>query len=332
MSRCLAAIALAVVRRLGAAPLEAARDEVFFAVLRVEVRDVVFFCRVLAKTGAPSVLGNRSGIRAAEDRIPETAERSGLARVRFSVGTRRSSCKALTIGQIIASEALEPQAGNARLGGTNPAIVASGIQKLIVTTGTCRNPISRELPRSRSRGLAREASHHDWLKTTFPAASAEATAVREPSDSLPGTSRWAHENDTQTLRRGFMVTRLIGCACLAAAIAVVFAGPSTCQAWEGKGQRVISYQHKHDLFANYYVGPQPSGQAAQMYISPRPVPASVGHTYTTYQPLMPHEYMYKHMRTHYAYTPGAGWNRAKVRYGTAGLRLQDWGHRLNWRY
>ena len=58
---------------------------------------------------------------------------------------------------------------------------------------------------------------------------------------------------------------------------------------------MISYQDKRDLFANYYVGPQPSGTAAQMYVSPQPVPANVGHTYTTYQPLMPHEYpQYKH--------------------------------------
>ena len=97
-------------------------------------------------------------------------------------------------------------------------------------------------------------------------------------------------------------------------------------------KRVISYQDKRDLFYNFYEGPQPSGTAAQMYISPLPVPANVGHTYTTYQPWMPHEYTYKHVRTHYAYSPGAGWNRAKVRYKTYGLKLQDVFHDLNWRY
>jgi len=97
---------------------------------------------------------------------------------------------------------------------------------------------------------------------------------------------------------------------------------------EGRWQRIISYQDKNDLFYNYQVGPNPSGTAAQMYVSPMPVPANVGHTYTTYQPYMPHEYLYKHKRSHYAYTPGCGWTRAKVRYGTRGLRLQDIWHDL----
>ena len=119
---------------------------------------------------------------------------------------------------------------------------------------------------------------------------------------------------------------------VAALLGSMSLSPMIAQAAEGTWQRVISYQDKRDLFANYYVGPQPSGTAAQMYISPLPVPANVGHTYTTYQPLMPHEYLYKHTRSHYAYTPGAGWNRAKIRYRTFGLRLQDIGHNLNWRY
>lgn len=103
----------------------------------------------------------------------------------------------------------------------------------------------------------------------------------------------------------------------------------TANAYEGKWKRIISYQNKNDLFNNYQVGPNPSGTAAQMYVSPRPVPPFVGHTYTTYQPLMPHEYLYKHTRSHYAYQPGAGWSRAKIRYRTHGLRLQDIWYNLN---
>jgi hypothetical protein len=97
-------------------------------------------------------------------------------------------------------------------------------------------------------------------------------------------------------------------------------------------KQTISYQNKSDLFYNYQVGPQPCGTAAQMYISPRPVPANVGHTYTTYQPLMPHEFLYKHTRSHYAHQPGAGWSRAKIRYRTHGLALQGMFHRLSNRY
>ncbi len=102
------------------------------------------------------------------------------------------------------------------------------------------------------------------------------------------------------------------------------------QAGEGRFKRSISYQNKNDLFGNYYEGPQPSGTAAQMYVSPLPVPPHVGHTYTTYQPLMPHEYLHRHTRSHYAHHPGAGWTRSKVRYRTFGLRLQDIGHRMSW--
>jgi hypothetical protein len=59
----------------------------------------------------------------------------------------------------------------------------------------------------------------------------------------------------------------------------------------------------------------------------------VGHTYTTYQPLMPHEYLYRHTRSHYAYVPGAGWSRAKIRYRTYGLGIQDLAWELSgWKY
>ena len=87
-------------------------------------------------------------------------------------------------------------------------------------------------------------------------------------------------------------------------------------AWTGK--RAVSEQRPNDLFYNSYVGPNPSGTAAQMYVSPLPIPAHVGHTYTTYQPLMPHEYMYNHTRSYWTHHNGAGWTRTKVRYNTFG--------------
>ena len=47
----------------------------------------------------------------------------------------------------------------------------------------------------------------------------------------------------------------------------------------------------NDLFYNYYVPPTGyAGVGAQLYPSPRPTPPLVGHTYITYQPLMPHEF------------------------------------------
>src|SRR5690349_9837703 len=47
-----------------------------------------------------------------------------------------------------------------------------------------------------------------------------------------------------------------------------------------------------DLFANYYAYPHAGGVPAQMYLSPYPTPPIAGRTYITYQPLMPHEFLY----------------------------------------
>lgn len=70
-----------------------------------------------------------------------------------------------------------------------------------------------------------------------------------------------------------------------------------------------------DLFYNYYAPANCGGVAASLYVSPRPVPAHVGHTFITYQPLMPHEFMYHHTRTyHRYYDNGAGLTRTSVRY------------------
>ena len=42
-------------------------------------------------------------------------------------------------------------------------------------------------------------------------------------------------------------------------------------------------------------GPYP-GVGAQLYVAPQPVPARVGHTWVTYPPFMPHEFLYQHKR------------------------------------
>ena len=56
-----------------------------------------------------------------------------------------------------------------------------------------------------------------------------------------------------------------------------------------------------DVFYNFYLPPSPPppgypGVGAQLYVSPRPVPPRVGHTWITYPPYMPHEFLYKHHR------------------------------------
>lgn len=94
--------------------------------------------------------------------------------------------------------------------------------------------------------------------------------------------------------------------------------------WEGR--RRISFQRKNDLFYNSYVGPQPSGTAAEMYVSPLPAPAYVGHTYNTYQPLLPHEYLHTHKRSYWTHNPGHGWTRTSVRYNSYDYALKAFAY------
>ncbi len=66
---------------------------------------------------------------------------------------------------------------------------------------------------------------------------------------------------------------------------------------------------------NYYVHPGEAGVVgAQLYLSPRPTPPLVGHTYVTYPPLMPHEFLYQHHRVYRTYNPGSGLTRTRVRW------------------
>lgn len=53
-----------------------------------------------------------------------------------------------------------------------------------------------------------------------------------------------------------------------------------------------------DLFYNNYV---PGNPPAQIYPAPRPTPPLVGHTYITYQPLYPQEFLYRHHRSYCRY-------------------------------
>ena len=54
------------------------------------------------------------------------------------------------------------------------------------------------------------------------------------------------------------------------------------------------------LFSQYTTQGQ-GGITAGKYPAPHPVPSHVGHSYYTYQPLMPHEMMYEHQRNYYNY-------------------------------
>lgn len=56
-----------------------------------------------------------------------------------------------------------------------------------------------------------------------------------------------------------------------------------------------------DLFYNYYPNTNVGINSAEMYPSPIPTPPVVGHTYYTYEALLPHEHMYSHKRVYYNY-------------------------------
>ena len=103
-----------------------------------------------------------------------------------------------------------------------------------------------------------------------------------------------------------------------------YGNPPHIRDWKGpglgcracsNGECQYRFYGQPDLFYNYYAWPSCTGLGSELYISPRPVPPHVGHTFYTYQPLYPHEYMYTHHRTyHRYYNGGQGLNRTHVTY------------------
>lgn len=84
------------------------------------------------------------------------------------------------------------------------------------------------------------------------------------------------------------------------------------------GAGVVNRQYgQPDLFYNFYTQGGANSANAQMYVSPVPVPANVGHTSLTYQPFYPHHMLYPHKDTfHNYYDNGRGMNRTAVKYST----------------
>jgi hypothetical protein len=80
-------------------------------------------------------------------------------------------------------------------------------------------------------------------------------------------------------------------------------------------------------FYNYYAPPGYAGTSAELYLCPRPTPPLVGHTWITYPPLLPHEYLYEHHRTYSVHNPDAGWTTVKVRWDH--LDSAPWRHLPN---
>ena len=102
----------------------------------------------------------------------------------------------------------------------------------------------------------------------------------------------------------------------AAVVAVLSFAVSPVSAQFGNGNSA------NNLFSQYHTQPGASMVQAGMYPAPHHVPANVGHSYYTYQPLMPHEMMYQHSRNYYNYYNTGGYygcgndslNKTQVRW------------------
>jgi hypothetical protein len=94
------------------------------------------------------------------------------------------------------------------------------------------------------------------------------------------------------MRKRVWVMAVIGVAMVGGGLA---AGPAAANPINGGAEAPPP-----DVFSNYYHPANPAGAypgvGAQLYVSPRPVPARVGHTWITYPPFMPHEFLYQHRR------------------------------------
>jgi hypothetical protein len=105
---------------------------------------------------------------------------------------------------------------------------------------------------------------------------------------------------------------------LAVSLAVLAAFAIVCEMdLGGDNQARAEYRVRSadQMFHNYYVPPcgYPT-TGAQLYVSPRPTPPLVGHTWITYEPLMPHEFLWKHRRTYIRHLPNGKTTRTTVHW------------------
>jgi hypothetical protein len=99
---------------------------------------------------------------------------------------------------------------------------------------------------------------------------------------------------------------------LGAALPLLLVG---CAMLISAGEAAAERRSSPDLFYNYYAQPGYNGLGAEMYPSPRPAPPLVGHTYVTYQPLMPHEFLHVHHRNYVRRHADGSCTRTSVTWG-----------------
>lgn len=79
----------------------------------------------------------------------------------------------------------------------------------------------------------------------------------------------------------------------------------------------LGQAHNHragDLFPSYWAPAAPGVISAPLYVAPVPTPPYVGHTWVTYQPLYPHEFLYPHSKVYWRKNPQGGWTRVSVHW------------------
>lgn len=92
---------------------------------------------------------------------------------------------------------------------------------------------------------------------------------------------------------------------------------SSNQSFAGDGgYGTWGHRQVQPLFDNYFTQGNANQANAALYVSPiGNIPGWVGHTYNTYQPLYPDEFLYTHKdKYHSYYDNGAGLNRTKATY------------------
>jgi len=105
---------------------------------------------------------------------------------------------------------------------------------------------------------------------------------------------------------------------------------------EAQAQEYCQPGYPADVARNQYVPGVPCGDAgaigASLYVSPRPVPPMVGHTFITYEGLMPDQLLYQHQRTYYRpHGPYGGVTQTNINWGYRS-RLHPFGHYHEWGY
>ena len=124
------------------------------------------------------------------------------------------------------------------------------------------------------------------------------------------------------MTRTILSGKNLALAGLAALLALWSFGPGAIG--EARAE-VIRHSTSGDLFYNYYVPPVGYGSVgAELYPCPRPTPPMVGHTYITYQPLMPSEFLYPHHRVYWTGHNDAPPTRTSVHWRGCGTGIGWW--------